>query len=182
VYAVVEARTAGGVYRSLDGGDTWEHMNTLNPRPIYFSRLYAERPARETALAKSYNLQRQLRPARETTRLMAERITVLAESAREAGAGAPATPKTFESLYLDVSQAGNQAYNAINAAARVEADIDAYAGPPTAAQLRELDRAWADAQASGAALNHVIEAMPALEKAAGKDGSAPGWKPVSLTP
>lgn len=142
----------------------------------------AERSARETALMKSYNLQRQLRPARETTRLLAERISVLAESARTAGAGAPAAPNTFESLYLDVSQARNQAYNAVNAAARVEADIDAYAGPPTAAQLRELDWAWADAQAAVAALNRVIQAMPALEKAAGKDGSGPEWKPVSLTP
>ena len=142
----------------------------------------AERSARETALMRSYNLQRQLRPTRETTRLLAERIGVLSELARTAGAGATANPKTFESLALDVSQARNQAYNAINAAARVESDIDAYAGPPTAAQLRELDWAWSDAQAAVAALNRVIEAMPALEKAAGKDAGGREWKPVSLTP
>jgi len=31
--------TAGGVFRSDDGGDTWQRMNELNPRPFYFSRI-----------------------------------------------------------------------------------------------------------------------------------------------
>jgi photosystem II stability/assembly factor-like uncharacterized protein len=29
----------GGVYRSADGGDTWARINSLNPRPFYFSQL-----------------------------------------------------------------------------------------------------------------------------------------------
>ena len=31
-----------GVYRSLDSGETWEHMTALDPRPMYFSRIYVD--------------------------------------------------------------------------------------------------------------------------------------------
>ena len=45
VYAIVEAdptqaaARAGGLFRSVDRGDTWEHLNTLNPRPMYYSQI-----------------------------------------------------------------------------------------------------------------------------------------------
>jgi Ca2+-binding EF-hand superfamily protein len=29
----------GGVYRSADGGDTWERINSVNPRPMYYSQI-----------------------------------------------------------------------------------------------------------------------------------------------
>lgn len=32
----------GGIYRSTDGGTTWEHRTTLNPRPSYYSRIYVD--------------------------------------------------------------------------------------------------------------------------------------------
>jgi photosystem II stability/assembly factor-like uncharacterized protein len=32
----------GGVYRSSDGGETWNRVNSLNPRPFYFSRIYVD--------------------------------------------------------------------------------------------------------------------------------------------
>ncbi|MDR3699230.1 MAG: hypothetical protein P4L56_06310 [Candidatus Sulfopaludibacter sp.] len=38
----IPSRPQGGVFRSLDGGDTWEHMSGLNPRPCYYSRIYVD--------------------------------------------------------------------------------------------------------------------------------------------
>jgi photosystem II stability/assembly factor-like uncharacterized protein len=32
----------GGVFRSTDQGDTWEHLSPLDPRPCYYSRIYVD--------------------------------------------------------------------------------------------------------------------------------------------
>jgi photosystem II stability/assembly factor-like uncharacterized protein len=32
----------GGIFRSLDSGETWEHMTGLDPRPMYYSRIYVD--------------------------------------------------------------------------------------------------------------------------------------------
>ncbi len=51
VYALIEAdptnqsRTAphkGGVFRSMNQGQSWEQMSGLDPRPMYFSRIYID--------------------------------------------------------------------------------------------------------------------------------------------
>jgi len=34
-----ESTEFGGVYRSKDGGTTWERINSLNPRPMYYSQI-----------------------------------------------------------------------------------------------------------------------------------------------
>ena len=39
VMATIEHRTAGGTYRSEDGGETWRRVNSLNPRPMYYSEI-----------------------------------------------------------------------------------------------------------------------------------------------
>jgi photosystem II stability/assembly factor-like uncharacterized protein len=44
VYALVEAAPEGttpqgGLYRTVDGGDTWEHLAALNTRPSYYSQI-----------------------------------------------------------------------------------------------------------------------------------------------
>ncbi|UZO81982.1 glycosyl hydrolase [Aquimarina sp. ERC-38] len=45
VWAIVENKEKGGIYRSDDGGDTWEHINddrALRQRAWYYSRIYAD--------------------------------------------------------------------------------------------------------------------------------------------
>jgi len=32
----------GGLYRSTDAGKTWERINSINPRPMYFSKVYVD--------------------------------------------------------------------------------------------------------------------------------------------
>ncbi|MDY7108972.1 MAG: PDZ domain-containing protein [Planctomycetota bacterium] len=34
-----EGKNFGGVYKSTDGGDTWTRINSVNPRPMYFSQI-----------------------------------------------------------------------------------------------------------------------------------------------
>src|SRR5262249_54746428 len=34
-----EGSQYGGVYKSTDGGETWTRVNSLNPRPMYFSQI-----------------------------------------------------------------------------------------------------------------------------------------------
>ncbi|WP_242015593.1 VPS10 domain-containing protein [Robertkochia marina] len=45
VWAIVENKENGGVYRSEDGGETWDHINdsrSLRQRAWYYSRIYAD--------------------------------------------------------------------------------------------------------------------------------------------
>ena len=39
VYAIVEHKTEGGVYRSDDRGATWTRQGSMNPRPSYYSQI-----------------------------------------------------------------------------------------------------------------------------------------------
>ncbi|UCG88905.1 MAG: hypothetical protein JSW71_10350 [Gemmatimonadota bacterium] len=40
--ATIEHATESGVYRTEDGGETWEKVNSLNPRPMYYSHIYID--------------------------------------------------------------------------------------------------------------------------------------------
>ncbi|KAA1246326.1 exo-alpha-sialidase [Aquimarina sp. RZ0] len=45
VWAIVENKEKGGIYRSEDGGETWKHINSdrsLRQRAWYYSRIYAD--------------------------------------------------------------------------------------------------------------------------------------------
>jgi len=37
-----EGFQTGGVYKSTDGGEKWERINSLNPRPFYFSKIHVD--------------------------------------------------------------------------------------------------------------------------------------------
>ena len=42
LYALFEHRQEGGTYRSDDAGATWRKVNTLNPRPMYYSKIHID--------------------------------------------------------------------------------------------------------------------------------------------
>jgi photosystem II stability/assembly factor-like uncharacterized protein len=42
VYAIVEHEDEGGVYRSLDRGESFEKISSHNPRPMYYSKIFVD--------------------------------------------------------------------------------------------------------------------------------------------
>lgn len=40
--ATIEHPTGSGTYRTDDGGETWARVNTTNPRPMYYSKIYID--------------------------------------------------------------------------------------------------------------------------------------------
>jgi photosystem II stability/assembly factor-like uncharacterized protein len=42
VYAILEHRTEGGVYRSADRGESFTKVSSLNPRPMYYSHIFVD--------------------------------------------------------------------------------------------------------------------------------------------
>ncbi|MBO6795376.1 MAG: hypothetical protein JJ895_15825 [Balneolaceae bacterium] len=59
VYALIEAKEEGGLYRSDDFGATWEKKNsttTVKERPFYFSNIYADPIDSNTVYKPSFNI------------------------------------------------------------------------------------------------------------------------------
>ena len=42
VYATIEHPDSSGFYRSANGGNSWKRMNSLNPRPMYYSHIHVD--------------------------------------------------------------------------------------------------------------------------------------------
>ena len=42
IYATIEHADSSGFYRSADGGNNWKRMNSLNPRPMYYSHIHVD--------------------------------------------------------------------------------------------------------------------------------------------
>jgi len=42
VYAILEHKDEGGVYRSADRGESWAKVSSLNPRPMYYSHIFVD--------------------------------------------------------------------------------------------------------------------------------------------
>jgi photosystem II stability/assembly factor-like uncharacterized protein len=55
MYATVENRE-GGVFRSEDKGETWSKVNSLNPRPMYFSQIRIDPTDRQRIYVNGVNL------------------------------------------------------------------------------------------------------------------------------
>jgi photosystem II stability/assembly factor-like uncharacterized protein len=55
VYAIVEHRE-GGVFRSEDKGETWTKINSLNPRPMYFSQIRVDPNDQQRIYVNGVNL------------------------------------------------------------------------------------------------------------------------------
>lgn len=140
----------------------------------------ADRRTHDTALMRSWSLQRQLAAARDTGREIATQIATLRESAKAAGEGGSEALRTLDRISAEVNRAQGQISSASAIAARVQAAIDAYDGVPTEAQRRELEWAWADGRAAVSGLNEAIAALPAAHSAAGSAAKWQELKPVEL--
>jgi len=159
-----------------EGGPPLETSLTVLPDP-HFPLSPADRAHRHTAIMAAYSLQQQLVPARDAAQSVAGRISALRLAA---GSGAnPAARDAVERLAAQIAKLQGQIGTALAAAARVENAMDGFSGPPTAAQLRELDWAWEDATAAVAALNALIrQDVPAAYRAAGAALNAQEAQPV----
>ncbi len=130
---------------------------TVLPNP-HFAITPAERAKRTSAIMAAYSLQQQMIPAREA----------LQSVASELRAGPGFSRETAERLSARAAAVERQINASVAAAGRVQGAMDAYAGVPTAAQLRDLDYAWEDAVTTVAALNRLMsQDLPAAYVEAG---------------
>jgi photosystem II stability/assembly factor-like uncharacterized protein len=134
----------------------------------------ADRRTRETALQRAWSLQHQLVAVREAATILSGRVAALRTS--ETG---PA-PQSLAAIAAEVARAQSRLGSASAGAARVQSAIDGYDGLPTAAQLDELERAWAEAGEAVTVVNHAISSLPALYPA--RSAAWQELKPVELKP
>jgi hypothetical protein len=93
----------------------------------------------------AYSLQQQLASAREAY----EKLPAQTAGARSNNGSERVSLQAGE-LLEEIAHCLTEAYN-------VESAMDAYQGLPTAAQLADLDRVWAQGIAAVAGLNRLIE-------------------------
>jgi hypothetical protein len=126
------------------GGSSLTGPVTVLPDPE-FPISDADRRTREAAVMSAYSLQQQLASAREAY----ERVSVQMAGARSNNGSERVSLQAGE-LLEEISHCLTEAYN-------VESVMDAYQGLPTASQLADLDRVWAEGVAAVAGLNRLIE-------------------------
>jgi photosystem II stability/assembly factor-like uncharacterized protein len=139
----------------------------------------ADRASREASLMSAYALQRQLVAVRASARSLGSQLTAIREQLVRAGEGGKTSLPAVDRATADVGRVQNQVNTTIAAAGRAQNAIDGYAGLPTAAQLRDLEWAWADGLAAVNTLNDIIlHQMPAIYATAGDASKWPEAKPV----
>jgi photosystem II stability/assembly factor-like uncharacterized protein len=152
-----------------EGAAPLETAVTVLPDP-HFQVTPADRAKRNAAITAAYTLQQQMMPARDAVQGAGMRISSLRSNPA-------AARQTVDALASQLAAADRQIVGVLSAAARVQNAMDAFAGVPTAAQLRDLDFLWEDATAAVAALNHVIgQDLPAAYAA------APGMAMAEMKP
>ncbi|HEV2445165.1 MAG TPA: hypothetical protein VGS58_04565, partial [Candidatus Sulfopaludibacter sp.] len=166
-----------GVYTvalTFSGGPALKSTVTVSGDPR-FPVSDADRQAHESAVMSAYTLQRQLLPAREAVQKLDQQIAAMRQSVGDGGKASAAVEKVSP----DVTRASGDVNRALAEAGRVESAIDGYDGPPTGAQLRDLQWTREDAANAVAALNKLIQhGMPAVYKALGKANRWPELQPV----
>jgi photosystem II stability/assembly factor-like uncharacterized protein len=130
---------------------------TVLPDPK-FSITPADRIRRTAAITAVYSLQQQMIPARDAAQAVASVLRSAPRAARD----------NVDRLSDEAAGIGRQITAVLANAARVQNSMDAFAGVPTAAQLRELDFTWEDAAAAVLSLNRLIaKDLPDAYAAAG---------------
>lgn len=174
-------RVPPGVYTvtvTPEGGLAMKQTVAVQPDPS-FPVSDADRQARETSILSAYSLQRQLAAARETGQAVERQISSMRQVLAGDTDGGRRAAGAVEKIAPLVASATAEVSRALMEADRVESAMDGYDGAPTAAQLRELDWAWEDAQAAVAALDKLIERdMRAVYKAVGNESRWPEVKPA----
>ena len=163
----------------LPGGRSLESEVTVLPDPRS-PMSDADRRVHDTALLRSWSLQRQLAAARDTGHAVAVQVSSMRDFAKAAGEAGADVVRALDRISADVNRAQGQIASASSIAARVQTAIDGYAGLPTDAQLRELEWAWLDARAAVTVLNQAITALPGVSNAVGADQKGQELKPVEL--
>ena len=72
LYALIEHATEAGLYRTTNRGERWEKVNELNPRPMYYSKIFIDPtdPDRVYVLASSFYMSEDGGASFETNRDM----------------------------------------------------------------------------------------------------------------
>ena len=150
----------------VSGAAPLEAAVTVLPDPR-FPLTPADRAKHNTAVLTAYTLQQQMIPARDAAQSASALVRTAPAAAREA----------TDRLSGELSNIDRQIGAVLNNAARLQNAMDGFAGPPTAAQLRDLDVVWEEATSAVASLNRLISRdLPAAYTAAG--AAPPALKPV----
>jgi photosystem II stability/assembly factor-like uncharacterized protein len=153
---------------------------TVEPDP-HFPISEADRKKRHDAILRVHSLQKQLVPARDAARTLADQFAGLRQYFNAAGDSGKSSLEAIDKATQEIVKAQGQVDRAIAAAAQVENAMDGYDGLPTVAQLRQVDWAWEDAIASARAVNKVIsESIPAAYTAMGGAVKQPKFDLVAI--
>ncbi len=141
----------------------------------------AELTAHHNAAMSAFTLQEQLASARDAAQALSLQLVSIRQFLGAAGDSAKNAVPLVDKVSPEINRLQGEIGRALQAAARAGSAIDSYAGPPTAAQARELDWAWEDATGAVTGLNKVLrDDMPAIYAALSPNGTWKEIQPVAV--